>query len=241
MSGVLYVVATPIGNLKDITIRAVDTLQAVDVVACEDTRRTEALMRHLHIRKRLLRYDEHTHAVSGREIEALLTAGKSVALVSDAGTPAIADPGSRLVADLVARGHRVVPIPGACAVAAALSGSGVSADQFVFLGFLPRRAGRARRVLQEALGLGRTVVLFESPFRVQDTLAAIDHVSPGVSVVVARELTKVHEEFLRGRIDTVTQELEKRPTKGEVVIIVDPAGPAERTSDGRETTRSDEF
>lgn len=228
MPGILYLVATPIGNLGDITLRAIEILKSADILACEDTRRTEILMRHLGLTKRLERYDEHTHGPAGRKLLEALTLGKSVALVTDAGTPVISDPGGRLVQDAIAKGIRVVPIPGACSPVAALSASGFAVDGFVFLGFLPRRPGRARRALQEALGLGKTAVVLESPFRVLATLDLVAALSPNASVVVAREITKIHEEFIRGDIDTVRKEMNNRPEKGEVVILIGaPAGSIE--------------
>jgi 16S rRNA (cytidine1402-2'-O)-methyltransferase len=222
MSAVLYVVATPIGNLSDITYRAVETLKTVDIVACEDTRQSGKLLSHFGFSKPLVRYDEHTHEPASRKIIVHLQAGQSVALLTDAGTPAISDPGSRLVEAVVAAGYKVVPIPGPSAVAAALSASGFSGDGFVFLGFLPRRPGRARRELREALLLGKTTVLFESPFRVEDTLSMIAEIAPNARVIVARELTKIYEEFLRGDSSGVIEQLKKRPQKGEVVILIGP-------------------
>lgn len=222
MSAVLYVVATPIGNLSDITLRAIETLKSVDVVACEDTRRTEKLLSHLGFSKPLIRYDEHTHEPGSRRILGFLQAGQSVALVTDAGTPAVSDPGARLVEAVVAAGFAAVPIPGPSSVAAALSVSGFSGDGYVFLGFLPRRPGRARRILQETLLLGRTLLLFESPFRAVNTLEMIAALAPSARVVVAREITKLHEEFLRGAPPGVIEQLKSRPEKGEVVILVGP-------------------
>ncbi len=220
MTAILYIVATPIGNLGDITLRAIETLKNVDVIACEDTRRTEKLLSHLGFRKPLHRYDEHTHGPSSKKIIDMVRSGKSVALVTDAGTPAVSDPGSRLVAEAIQAQIKIVPIPGASSVAAAVSASGFSDDGFVFLGFLPRREGRARRELQEALGLGRSVVLFESPFRVRQTLKLIGEAAPEAQVVVARELTKLHEEFVRGPVAEVQNQMLERPEKGEVVVLI---------------------
>lgn len=220
MSGILYLVATPIGNLDDITHRAIQTLGAVDMIACEDTRRTEKLLRHLGIRKPLVRYDEHTHIPSAEKLMGRLAQGLSVALVTDAGTPAISDPGNRLVEEAVKNGIKITPIPGPSAVSAAVSAAGFSDGGYVFLGFLPRRPGRARRMLQEGIGLGRTVVVFESPFRVRHTLELIQELAPEMDVVVARELTKLHEEFIRGKPAHVRDEMSKRPEKGECVIVI---------------------
>lgn len=221
MAGKLFVVATPIGNLGDITFRAVETLKGADVIACEDTRRTEQLLRHLGFAKPLLRYDEHTHERGSRAVIAHLESGRSVALATDAGTPGVSDPGARLVREVAKHGFIVVPIPGPSALLAALSFSGFPTDNFVFLGFLPRRPGRAKRVLREGLGLGKTVAIFESPFRVGQTLEWIEECAPENQVVVARELTKIHEEALRGSAAEVRAKWAKRPTKGEVVIVIE--------------------
>lgn len=231
MPGALYVVATPIGNLDDITRRAIQTLTEVDLVACEDTRRTEKLLRHLGIRKPVVRYDDHTHLSSARKLLEHLTQGRSIALVTDAGTPGISDPGGRLVQEAVKSGVKIIPIPGPSSVTAAVSASGFSVGGHVFLGFLPRRPGRARRVLRESIGLGRTVIVFESPFRVKRTLSLIQELSPESDVVVARELTKLHEEFIRGKAATVNDEMSKRPAKGECVIMIGPALNAEENAD----------
>jgi 16S rRNA (cytidine1402-2'-O)-methyltransferase len=200
-------------------LRAVETLKNADIVACEDTRRTERLLSHLGFRKPLFRYDEHTHERASRQIIDALRAARKVALVTDAGTPAISDPGARLVQSVVQAGFGVVPIPGASAVTAALSASGWGGDGFVFLGFLPRKKGPAGRVLREGLGLGKTVVLFESPFRTAATLALLAEFEHPLDVIVGRELTKIHEEFLRGSVVEVQEQLKRRPEKGEVVIL----------------------
>ncbi len=227
MPGQLFIVATPIGHLSDITLRAIETLKSVDLIACEDTRRTEKLTNHLGLKKPLIRYDEHTHgAASQRLLNAIVREGKSVALVTDAGTPCISDPGARLVAAAVDKGIAVVPIPGPSSVMAALSVSGFPARDFIFLGFLSRRAGPASRALREATGLGKTVVLFESPFRVVDTLKLISEIDPSAPVAIGREITKIHEEFIRGRADHVVTEFESRPQKGEVVIVIGPTSGA---------------
>jgi 16S rRNA (cytidine1402-2'-O)-methyltransferase len=215
----LFIVATPIGNLQDITLRALETLKTVDLIACEDTRRSERLLAHFGFRKPLFRYDEHTHGRASQHLISSLRGGRNVALVTDAGTPAISDPGARLVDAVIKAGIAVVPIPGVSAVTAALSAAGWGGDGFIFLGFLPRKKGPASRVLREGLGLGKTIVLFESPFRTAATLALLAETEPQLEVIVARELTKIHEEFLRGPIDPVQALLKQRPEKGEVVIL----------------------
>jgi 16S rRNA (cytidine1402-2'-O)-methyltransferase len=222
MTSSLYIIATPIGNLSDITLRAIETLKLIDILFCEDTRRSENLMRHLGFKKRMFRYDEHTHQRASHQVIEFLKQGISVALLTDAGTPGIADPGARLVSEVVKAGFSVIPIPGPSSVAAALSASGLPGDGFIFLGFLSRKPSKAKRALQEAIGLGKTVVLFESPFRVAATMDLIAAMIPQAFVVVAKELTKIHEEFIRGEVEFVRQELKKRPEKGEFVIMIGP-------------------
>lgn len=222
MPGELFIVATPIGNLGDITVRAMETLKTCARIACEDTRRSQKILHHLNLKKPMMRYDEHTHLRSSQEIIQALKRGESVALLTDAGTPSISDPGHRLVADVLKAGHRVIPIPGPSAPIAALSVSGFSADRFVFLGFLPRKEGPAKRLLQEAFQLGRTVVLMESPYRVLTTLQWVKGLRENAHVLVAREMTKLHEEYVRGPVDWVGKQLEMKPLLGEVVIVIGP-------------------
>ena len=223
MSGTLYVVATPIGNLEDLTKRAERILNEVDAVACEDTRRTAQLLNHLGVRTPLIRYDEHIHKGASERLIAMLEGGRNVALVSDAGTPALSDPGARLVEAAAGKGLNVVPIPGPSSVPAALSASGFPGSEFVFLGFLPRRPGRAERVLRAALGLGRTVLLMESPHRVGDTLQRIAGIDPKSRVVLAKEITKIHETFLRGTADEVRARWQPLAPKGEIVLVIRPS------------------
>lgn len=220
MPGILYIVATPIGNLSDITFRAIDTLKTVDLVACEDTRRTDILMQHYAIRKPLIRYDEHSHVPASQKILRCLNLGQSIAVVTDAGTPGISDPGARLVHAALEQHIKVVPIPGPSSPIAALSVSAWGAEGFVFLGFLPRKPGKAKRALQEGLGSGKTVVILESPFRVGSTLQYIHSVAPQAELIIARELTKIHEEFLRGPVSELVDLWKTRPEKGEVVLLV---------------------
>jgi 16S rRNA (cytidine1402-2'-O)-methyltransferase len=221
MPGTLFVVATPIGNLEDLTFRALRTLREVDLIAAEDTRRTSKLLAHYDIRKPLLSYREHSEARETPRLLARLAAGESVALVSDAGTPAIADPGARLVAAAHDAGILVVPIPGASAVTTALSVSGQSGDQFVFMGF-PPATGQARVRWFEALASeSRPVVFFEAPHRIKRLSTEIDKYLSNNIIYVFRELTKIHEFLV---IKHKQRSLDELPEKGEFVVVVEPSG-----------------
>jgi 16S rRNA (cytidine1402-2'-O)-methyltransferase len=220
----LYIVATPIGNLGDMTDRAKAVLRDVDVVLCEDTRVTAKLMNALKIRPSLRTFHEHTNPLERRKIVEELVEGKSIALVTDAGTPGISDPGGFLVADAVAAGVSVVPIPGVSALAAALSIAGIALDRCTFLGFPPNKKGR--ETFFRELGLiPHAVVLYESTHRIMKTL---EQLAPlGRSLIVCRELTKLHETIYRGNAETIIKQLEETSTRGEFVIIV---GKQERTA-----------
>jgi 16S rRNA (cytidine1402-2'-O)-methyltransferase len=223
LSGILYLVATPIGNLEDITLRALRVLRdEAAVIACEDTRQTQKLLEHFQIRKPLLSYHEHNEASRTEQILAALERGESGALVSDAGTPLISDPGYRAVHEAVAKGHPVVPLPGASAVLTALAASGLPTDQFRFIGFLPPKAGARRKMLQSLALETATVIAYESPHRILDSLGDMAEVFGTTRpLVLARELTKVHEEFLRGSALTIRQELERRGSvKGEITLVI---------------------
>lgn len=218
----LYLVATPIGNLKDVTERAKETLAHVSAVVAEDTRRTGQLLHHAGIEKPLVRYDEHVHAREAPRLLDRLAAGEDLALVTDAGTPGLSDPGGRLVTMAVERGISVVPIPGPSALLTALAGAGLPWDKFTFLGFLPRRPGRFCRELESA-GKDRTIVFYESPHRVVAALEAALSVFGDVPAVVARELTKMHEEFIRGRLSEVAAVLrERKKILGEITVVIAP-------------------
>ena len=222
-NGVVYLVSTPVGNLEDITMRAVRILREVDLIACEDTRCTGRLLRHFGIEKPLLSCHEHNEAHRAREIAARAAEGASVALVSDAGTPGISDPGYRVVRTAVEAGVNVVPIPGPTAAVAALSASGLPTDSFLFRGFLPPKRAARRAALRDLAASRATVVLYEAPHRVLATLADLRDVLGNRRVVVARELTKLHEEYLRGTAESVLQELAGRTVvKGELVVLVGP-------------------
>ncbi|MBI5243453.1 MAG: 16S rRNA (cytidine(1402)-2'-O)-methyltransferase [Elusimicrobia bacterium] len=219
----LYLVATPIGNLEDITLRAVKVLGRVKAVYCEDTRRTRILLGRLGISTPLLRFDEKNPRDMERVLDRL-AAGEALALVSDSGAPVISDPGRRLVERARERGLPVCSLPGPCAAVSAVSGSGLPGDSFVFLGFLPRSPSKRRKALREAGLLGRTIAVYESPFRALDLLkAAEEELGPEAQAVVARELTKVHEEWLTGTIRSVREKLEARGgAPGEYVVLLHP-------------------
>jgi 16S rRNA (cytidine1402-2'-O)-methyltransferase len=218
MPGTLYLVATPIGNLEDITLRALRILREADLVACEDTRQTRKLLDHYGIHKPTVSYHEHNEAVRAPELIEKLESGASVALVSDAGTPLVSDPGYRLVTHAIAKGIRVEPLPGPSAALAALAASGLPTDEFHFGGFLPPRSAQRRKALMRLKDEPATLVFYEAPHRLLDTLADIDEVLGPRPVVVARELTKVHEEFLRG---TATELRRAHLTlKGECTLLI---------------------
>ena len=223
--GCLYVVATPIGNLGDMAERAVEVLRSVDAIASEDTRRTRKLLAHFGIRTPLVSYHDHNEERVARSLVERLERGQSVALVSDAGTPLVSDPGYRLVAMAVERDVRVSAVPGPCAAVAALSVSGLPPQPFHFLGFLPRRAGARKRRLEELAGLRGTLVFYESPHRVQAALADMSDVLGDRRAVLARELTKVHEEILRGTLATLARAAADSPPRGEIVVLVGGAAP----------------
>ena len=218
----MYLVATPIGNLEDITLRALRVLrEEAAVIACEDTRQTQKLLEHFQIRKPLLSYHEHNEANRTGQILDALERGDSVALVSDAGTPLISDPGYRVVHEAVAKDYPVVPLPGASAALAALAASGLPTDQFRFIGFLPPKAGARRKALQSLSAESATVIAYESPHRILESLGDMAEIFGPRPLVLARELTKVHEEFLRGSASTIRDELERRSSvKGEITLVI---------------------
>jgi 16S rRNA (cytidine1402-2'-O)-methyltransferase len=222
----LYIVATPIGNLEDITMRALRVLRSADRIACEDTRQTRKLLDRYSITTPTISSHEHNEAARSRELVEELKNGARIAVVSDAGTPGISDPGMVLVGAAVAEGVPVYAIPGASAVLAALVGSGLSTERFVFVGFLPPKAGARRTALEELAGSGSmatTVVLYEAPHRILETLADVEAVwGRDCRVVLARELTKVHEEFVRGTVREVRETIAARESiRGEMVLLVD--------------------
>ncbi|MDQ7858233.1 MAG: 16S rRNA (cytidine(1402)-2'-O)-methyltransferase [Armatimonadota bacterium] len=220
--GVLYLVATPIGNLEDLTRRAARVLTEVDVVACEDTRHTRPLLAHVGARATLLSLHEHNERARIPQVLALLRAGKTVALVADAGTPVISDPGAALVAAAAREGLRVEAVPGPSAVTAAVALADFPAGRFAFLGFLPRRAGERRRLLASVAALPLALVIFEAPHRIRRTLEELTAQLGARRLVLARELTKVHEEILRGTPCEVLARLDERP-RGEITLVVEAA------------------
>jgi 16S rRNA (cytidine1402-2'-O)-methyltransferase len=224
MSGTLYLVATPIGNLEDMTHRGARILSEVACIACEDTRQTRKLLNHFGLHKPLLSYHEHNEAARTPELVSRLLAGEDIALVSDAGTPLVSDPGSVLVRHAIEEGVAVVPIPGPSAAIAALSASGLPSEEFLFAGFLPAQASRRRKTLTALQESRATLVFYEAPHRVLASLTDIGEILGERPMAAARELTKLHEEILRGTPTSVREELGSRPSvKGEFTLIIGPS------------------
>ena len=222
--GKLYLVATPIGNLEDVSKRALKILQEVHMVACEDTRHTQLLLRRHEIRaKHLTAYNEFNHKRQVPILIGQLGRGWDVALVTDAGTPGLSDPGEQLVRAAIDAGHDVVPIPGPAAAIAALVASGLPTREFTFVGFVDKKSGPRRRMLERLIADGRTAVLYESPYRVGDLLADLASVAPDARVAVARELTKMYEEIVRGTAAEVAARYADKGPKGEVTVVISPA------------------
>lgn len=219
-TGLLSVVATPIGNLADLSPRAVETLRDADLVACEDTRHSGILFRAHGIETPRLSLHQHNEAARTQQLIEELASGKHIAYISDAGTPAISDPGARLVYSCAASGHRVDVIPGPSAVTAALAGSGFPADRFYFGGFLATKKGARGRELEDALQRKETSVFFDSPHRIASTLALLVELESERPLVVARELSKKFEEFRRGTAPELLASFEDRPAKGEIVLLI---------------------
>jgi 16S rRNA (cytidine1402-2'-O)-methyltransferase len=232
-SGSLFVVATPIGNLEDISLRALRILKEADLIACEDTRQTIKLLSHFDIHKRLVSYHEHNEITRAPEIVIELEQGAKVALVTDAGTPAVSDPGSRLVSLCVRHGIAVVPIPGASAFVTALAGSGLPVEEFSFLGFLPSRQSQRRKTLRTLVAEARTLIFYEAPHRLLDTLEDALEILGNRPAVIARELTKVHEEFQRGHMADLLDAVRKKAPRGEITLIIGPADGLERTDENQ--------
>jgi 16S rRNA (cytidine1402-2'-O)-methyltransferase len=225
----LYLVATPIGNLEDITLRALRVLRECDLVAAEDTRRTGQLLKYFEISKPLLSYFQFNEAKRSEEIIQRLGRGEKIALVTDAGSPGISDPGERVVKAAIAAGFRVESVPGPCALVAALTASGLPTDEFHFIGFLPHKSGQRRNKLESLKPLDGTLVLYESPYRIEKLMGELNEVFPDRNVALARELTKKFEEYLRGKPVEILGAAKKRSLKGEFVVMVGPAEKLRRT------------
>ena len=222
----LYLVATPIGNLGDITLRALDVLRSVDRIACEDTRQTQKLLNHFHIEKKTVSCHEHNELSRASELIHEIKRGSAVALVSDAGTPAVSDPGSRLVHEAIAAGVPVIPIPGANAAVTSLVASGLPTVEFQFLGFLPEKAGTRRTFLEKLAAMPRvtpqTIIFYEAPHRIRQTLSDIHALLGECQICVGREITKVHEEFIRGTVAEVRSTLAVRDRiRGEITLLIE--------------------
>jgi 16S rRNA (cytidine1402-2'-O)-methyltransferase len=230
--GTLYLVSTPIGNLEDITLRALRILKEVDLIACEDTRHTRILLSHYGIKTALTSLYDEIERKKGEVLLEKLLGGRSLAYVSDAGTPLISDPGYHLVRIAVAAGIPVVPVPGASAVITALSVAGMPSDRFAFFGFLPEKAGRRQSFLQKLKTLPMTLVFYESPRRIVDSLKDIRDILGDRDAAVTRELTKVFEEVIRGRVDELVAKLEEQGVKGEITLLVGGAPEKPGAGDG---------
>ena len=219
--GTLYIISTPIGNLEDISFRAVRILGEVDCIAAEDTRRARILLNHYHIKNQLTSYFEHNEKTKTTTLIDLLKAGKNVALISEAGTPAISDPGYRVITEAIKHEIPVVPIPGACAAITALSISGLPVHRFAFEGFLPPKTGKRKNLFKKLAEEERTLIFYESPYRICAALKDMIEVLGNRKAVFAREITKLHEETLRGKLTEILEILESRKIKGEITLLVE--------------------
>lgn len=217
--GILYIVATPIGNLEDITLRAIKILQEVDLIAAEDTRHTLKLLNHLEISKPLISYHRHNEDIKTEILLEKLLEGQDIALVSDAGTPGICDPGEVVIKKCIEKGIKVIPIPGACAMVNALIASGINTKEFIFLGFLPLNKKLRKEKLEEIKKSQKTIILYEAPHKLQSTLKDLADILENRQIVLARELTKIHEEFIRGSIKEIIEKAEN--LKGEMVLMIE--------------------
>lgn len=227
MTGTLYLVATPIGNLRDMTFRAVEILKTVDLIACEDTRHSRKLLNFYEISKKLISYQEHNELERSEEFAELLKQGKSIAIISDAGTPGINDPGYKMVLKAYEIGAAVIPIPGAVAFVNAAIASGLPTDSLFYGGFLPSRKGERRKRLEEVKQIPATLIFYESPHRLGKSLADCAEVLGNRQAAVARELTKLHEEIIRGELNFLAEKYSSANLKGEIVLVIDRAGAGE--------------
>jgi 16S rRNA (cytidine1402-2'-O)-methyltransferase len=236
-SACLYLVATPIGNLEDITLRALRILKEVDQIACEDTRHTQKLLSHYEIHRPLVSYHEHNELTRAPELVLAMEQGAQIALVSDAGVPLVSDPGFRLVTLSVRHHIPVIPVPGPSALLAALSASGLPNEEFLFVGFLPARSGERRRALERLRIEDRTIIFYEAPHRLDETLVEAREILGDRPACLAREVTKLHEEFLRGTLSEISASTAQRPARGEITLLIGPI-PAEEQSGHRDTSQS---
>ena len=219
MRGILYLVATPIGNLEDITLRAISILKEVDIIAAEDTRQTLKLLNHLKIKKQLISYYKQNENIKSEILISYLLEGKNIALVSDAGTPAISDPGEEIVREAIKNNIKIISIPGACAAINAIIGSGFSTKEFLFIGFLPTNKKEKKEKLINLKDENKTIIIYEAPHRILNTLEDIKNIFGDIKISIAREMTKIHEEYIRGNISEIIAK--NINTKGEFVIILD--------------------
>ena len=217
--GHLYIVATPIGNLEDITLRAINILKNVDIIAAEDTRHTLKLLNHFEISKPLISYHRHNEDTKTEVLIKELINGKNIALVSDAGTPGICDPGEEIIKECIEQNIEVIPIPGACAMINALICSGISTKEFIFIGFLPLNKKLRKEKLEEIQKANKTLILYEAPHKLESTLKDLKPILEDRKIVLAREITKIHEEFIRGDIDFLIEK--SKEIKGEIVLIIE--------------------
>ena len=236
--GILYIVSTPIGNLEDITLRALRILKEVQLIAAEDTRRTGLLLKHFGIHTPLTSYFQGNELKKMDSILSRLEQGDNVALVSDAGTPGISDPGFRLVQNAIQRQIPVVPIPGPSAVITALSISGLPTDSFLFIGFLPHKLKRRRDILKQLESYRETVICYESPHRISESLKDILEVLGDREIVLTRELTKIYEEVLRGKVSQILNQIEERKLKGEITLVISGKTRKQKTDEGMVRTKS---
>ncbi|MEK7854527.1 MAG: 16S rRNA (cytidine(1402)-2'-O)-methyltransferase [Acidobacteriota bacterium] len=227
MSGILYLVATPVGNLADLSFRAIETLKAVDLIACEDTRHSLKLLNHYGISKKLISYHEHNERERATELVSIIEKGSSIAVISDAGTPAINDPGQVIVQQAIEAGLEIVPIPGAVAFVNAAIVSGLPTDSLFFGGFLPSKAGERRKRLEEVRDLPATLIFYESPHRLLRSLNDCIQILGPRKAAAIRELTKLHEETIRGTLVELLSHFSSANPKGEFVLVIDKAGKGE--------------
>jgi 16S rRNA (cytidine1402-2'-O)-methyltransferase len=226
-TGCLYLVGTPIGNLEDITLRALRILREADQIAAEDTRHTQKLLQHYEIARPLVSYHEHNEMTRAPELLIALEQGAKIALVSDAGMPLVSDPGYRLVTLCLRHQIPVVPVPGPSALLAALSASGLPNEEFLFVGFLPQRSGERRRSLERLRIEDRTIIFYEAPHRIAECVADAQEILGDRPACLAREVTKLHEEFRRGKLSVIASSLEERPARGEITLLIGPVDPGE--------------